>query len=135
MKNLRLNQDSGGNKFLNTPKSDLFSYEETDDFTEAVVEDVQTLSTLEVSVTVLGVESISTYYSCTKCGRKATLKHGSLLQCQSCHMLQKVASSTKQWFLRVLFENLQKRGDVISLSIYSAWPEIRDNMADERISD
>ena len=34
-------------------------------------------------------------------------------------MVQKVPSCTKQWFLRILFQNLKKSGDTFSLSIYN----------------
>ena len=49
--------------YLNTPKSNEFSFKE---FAETVVADVQLLSSVEVCASMIGVESISTYQACLK---------------------------------------------------------------------
>jgi hypothetical protein len=94
----------------------MFSFEEVEEFTEPVVEDVQILSTLDVCVSLLGVEPIS---ACRKCGKKTSSKNDSVLQCETCHMVKKSGSGSKLWFLRLLFENVKKPSDTISLSIFN----------------
>ena len=97
----------------------MFSFEEVEEFTEPVVEDVQILSTLDVCVSLLGVEPISAYRACRKCGKKTSSKNDSVLQCETCHMVKKSGSGSKLWFLRLLFENVKKPSDTISLSIFN----------------
>ena len=92
--------------YLNTPKSNEFSFEECQEFAETGVADVQLVSSVEVCASIIGVESISTYQACLKCGKKAIAAHGKLLKCESCYMLQKTAPANKRWFLRCLFANL-----------------------------
>ena len=79
LKNLRLKQD-GGSKYLNTPNSDMFSFEKVEEFIEPVVENVQVLSTLDVFVSLLEVESNSAYHACRKCGKKTSSKNNSVHQ-------------------------------------------------------
>ncbi|XP_028404097.1 uncharacterized protein LOC114526773 [Dendronephthya gigantea] len=118
LKNLRLKQN-GTTKYLNTPKSDTFSFEKVEEFTEPVIEDVQTLSTIDVCVSLLGVESISAYHACRKCGKKTSSKNEGVLQCETCRMVKKSGSASKLWFLRLLFKNVKKPSDTISLSIFN----------------
>jgi Zn finger protein HypA/HybF involved in hydrogenase expression len=79
----------------------MFSFEEVEEFTEPVVEDVQILSTLYVCVSLLGVESISAYCACRKCGKKTSSKNNSVLQCETCHMVQKSGSGFRDFSLRM----------------------------------
>ena len=94
-KNLRLKCENNGSMYLNTPKSNEFSFEECQEFAETVVADVQLVSSVEVCASIIGVESISTYQACLKCGKKAVAARGKLLKCESCHMLQKTAPANK----------------------------------------
>ena len=118
-KNLRLKRDNNGSIYLNTPKSNEFSFEEVQEFAETVVADVQLVSSVEVCASIIGVESISTYQACLKCGKKAVAVHGKVLKCEACHMLQKIAPSSKRWFLRCLFANLNNETETISLAIFN----------------
>ena len=117
-KNLRLKRENNGSMYLNTPKSNELSFEECQEFAETVVADVQLVSSVEVCASITGVESISTYQACLKCGKKAVAAHGKLLECESCHMLQKTAPANKRWFLRCLFSNLRNEAETISLAIF-----------------
>jgi hypothetical protein len=47
-KNLRLKRENNGSMYLNTPKSDQFSFEECEEFVETVVQDIQLFSSVEV---------------------------------------------------------------------------------------
>ena len=118
LKNLRLKRDNGS-MYLNTPKSNEFSFEEVQEFAETVVADVQLVSSVEICGSIIGVESISTYQACLKCGKKAVPVHGKVLKCEKCHMLQKIAPSSKRWFLRCLFANLNNETEKISLAIFN----------------
>ena len=118
-KNLRLKRENNGSMYLNTPKSDQFSFEECEEFATSVVEDIQLFSSIEVSASIIGVESISTYQACLKCAKKAVPKRGKVLECESCHMIQKVSPENKRWFLRCLFADLKNEGETISLAIFN----------------
>ena len=118
-KNLRLKRENNGSMYLNTPKSDQFSFEECEEFAETVVQDIQLFSSVEVCASIIGVESISTYQACMKCGKKAVLKNGKILKCEACQMLQKIAPANKRWFLRCLFANLINEEETISLAIFN----------------
>ena len=73
-----------------------FSAEECEAFEKTVVEDVQLFSTVEISASIIGVQSISNFQPCLKCRKKTVPKHGSkTLHCESCHMIQKVTPQSK----------------------------------------
>ena len=118
LRNLRLRRETGGSIYLNTPKSGQFSSAEVNSFSDSVVEDMQMFSTTEMSASIIGVESISNYQPCMKCGRKTAQLQGTALKCQNCNMVQKAVASKKQWFIRCLFAQSGKDGETISLAIF-----------------
>ena len=78
LENLRLKCENNGSMYLNTLKSNEFSFEECQEFAEIVVADVQLVSCVEVCASIIGVESISTHQACLKCGKKAVVARGKL---------------------------------------------------------
>ena len=82
--------------YLNTPKSDQFTFEECEDFAETVVQDIQLFSSVEICARIIGVESISTHEACMKCGKNAVLKNGKMMKCEACHMPKKISPANKQ---------------------------------------
>lgn len=72
-----------------------------------------------MTATILGVQILSKYLSCLKCGKKATTKPGSkIAQCDSCKMVQNATNCNTQWFARLLFQNVQNTKDRIELSVF-----------------
>lgn len=119
--NLRLKKDNSGIKYLNTPKTAGFSVKEVEDFKQllAEVQDVLELTTINMTATILGVQILSKYLSCLKCGKKTTTKPGSkIAQCDSCKMVQNATNCNTQWFARLLFQNVQNTKDRIELSVF-----------------
>ena len=106
-KNLRVKRNNYTQElYVNTAKEG-FSVEMTDDFEEKLPEPEPTvleMTTKEIEITIIGIKGISSYYICSSCGKKAVLV-GSLLNCESCKMKQRVMSDKKQWCARLFVQN------------------------------
>lgn len=123
-KALRLKQGPSGDKYLNTPRGGEFSYEEVDPFISplAKVEDIPTLTTLRMEASIVGVQQISKYLTCVKCGKKAESNPGtSFAICKNtkCNLKQKETSCKSHWFAKVVFGNTQKPSDTVTLSVFN----------------
>lgn len=123
-KGLRLKEGPSGNKYLNTPRGGEFSYEEVDPFTSplAEVENIPTLTTLQIQASIVGVQQISKYRTCVKCGKKAESNPGtSFAICKNtkCNLKQKETSCKSHWFGKVVFGNTQKPSDTVTLSVFN----------------
>jgi hypothetical protein len=93
--NLRLKESKFG-RYVNTPKSEKFSFEETTAFTEplvAIEENVKELTTSTVMAKIIGVQSATRNLLCVSCHKKVIQKSGSKIgtcESQGCKLVQKV---------------------------------------------
>ena len=106
-KNLRVKRNNYTQElYVNTAKEG-FSVKMTDDFEEELPEPEPTvleMTTKEIEITIIGIKGISSYYICSSCGKKAVLV-GSLLNCETGKMKQRVMSDNKQWCARLFVQN------------------------------
>ena len=106
-KNLRVKCNNYAKElYVNTAKEG-FMVEMTEDFEEDLAEPEPTvleMTTKEIDITIIGIRSISTYYICGSCGKKA-VQVGSLLKCETCKMKQRIMATSKQWCARLFVEN------------------------------
>ena len=54
---------------------------------------------------IIGVESVTKYLSCYKCNKKIQPTTSVIMECQNCHLKQKVAATKMHWYATVLFKN------------------------------
>ena len=79
----------------------------TGDFEEELPEPESTvfkMTTKEIEITIIGIKGTSNYYICSSCGKKAALV-GSLFNCESYKMKQRLMSDNKQWCARLFVQN------------------------------
>ena len=109
LKNLRI-KESYGTRYLNTPKSEHFEFEEIPAFTQslaAVATDIESLSQAKMSAKIIGVQSATKSLSCVACKKKVTIKtSGQIANCQSCKLMQKVNACSSLWILKFYFRTL-----------------------------
>ena len=106
-KNLRVKRNNNTQELCVNTAKEGFSVEMTDDFEEELAEPEPTvleMTTKEIQITIIGIKGTSNYYICSSCGKKAVLV-GSLLNCESCKMKQRVMSDNKQWCGRLFVQN------------------------------
>ncbi|XP_068726907.1 uncharacterized protein [Montipora capricornis] len=86
LKNLRI-KESYGTRYLNTPKSEHFEFEEIPAFTQslaAVATDIESLSQAKMSAKIIGVQSATKSLSCVACNKKVTIKtSGQIANCKA----------------------------------------------------
>lgn len=120
--NLRLKESKFG-QYVNTPKSEKFSFEETTAFTEplvAIEENVKELTTSTVMAKIIGVQSATRNLLCVSCHKKVIQKSGSKIgtcESQGCKLVQKVSACKCNWNVRLLFETTELKK--IHLTIFN----------------
>ena len=108
MTNLRL-KDSKFGRYVNTPKSQEFTFEESTPFSGPLVQledNNQQLTTSILLGKIIGVQS-ATRNLCISCYKKVTQKPGSkvaICQGQGCKLMQKVSSWKCNWHVKLLLE-------------------------------
>lgn len=105
--NLKVRIDKYSEKiYLNTAQQGT-TIEPTDPFTEILaidVEDPTEFVTTTVHGEFLGINYVHKYLSCCKCRKKVQATTSLIVECQSCHLKQKLKASIKHWYAQVLFE-------------------------------
>ena len=93
--------------YVNTAK-DGFKLEEAPDYTEQLA-DVQPtlldLATKDVTIMVIGVKTLSCYFECSACGKRAET-NGKLLKCDNCKLRQRITTENKQWYVKLFVQNI-----------------------------
>ncbi|CAH3180361.1 unnamed protein product [Porites lobata] len=109
LRNLRI-KESYGTRYLNTPKSEHFEFEEIPAFT-------QTLAAM--SAKIIGVQTATKSLSCVACKKKVTIKtSGQIANCQSCKLMQKVNACSPQWILKILFQNTNNISEKVAIMLF-----------------
>ena len=104
--NFRVKRNNYTNEiYVNTAKEG-FKLEQSPDFEEKLAHAEPTvldMTTKEAKINVIGIKTISSYFSCTACGKKGD-KSGKLLICQACKLTQK--PKNKNWYAKLFVENV-----------------------------
>ncbi|CAH3157330.1 unnamed protein product, partial [Porites lobata] len=121
LRNLRI-KESYGTRYLNTPKSEHFEFEEIPAFTQtlaAVATDIESLSQAKMSAKIIGVQTATKSLSCVACKKKVTIKtSGQIANCQSCKLMQKVNACSPQWILKILFQNTNNISEKVAIMLF-----------------
>ena len=96
------------NVYLNTAKYGT-EIKLTEDFTEVLAVPLTQDTTQFVSTTIegeiLGITTINSYFSCFKCNKKLQQStSATYLECNNCHLKQKLKPSSKHWYAQVLVQ-------------------------------
>ena len=89
--------------YINTGKEGV---EQSTDFEEKLADAQPTvldMTTKEAKINVIGIKTISSYFSCTACGKKRD-ESGKLLIYQACKLTQK--PKNKNWYAKLFVENV-----------------------------
>ena len=121
MRNLRV-KVTKTDRYLNTAKTEKFTYTETEPFTHPLVDVAEELSVI-TSMTwtgqILGIQQVVKTLSCRSCGKTVNEQaNGVLGECSSCKMSQVLSSCSAHWFLKAQVENVNKTGEKLKLSFY-----------------
>lgn len=104
--NFRVKRNNYTNEiYVNTAKEG-FKLEQSPDFEEKLADAEPTvldMTTKEAKINVIGIKTISSYFSCTACGKKGD-ESGKLLICQACKLTQK--PKNKNWYAKLFVENV-----------------------------
>ncbi len=111
LKNLRL-KATKTDRYLNTAKTEKFTFSETQPSEYPLVEVDQSLSVVTSTTwtaKILGIQQITKQASCVSCGKSVNqLSNGILGECssKSCGMNQVLSSCPAQWYLKVPVQNI-----------------------------
>lgn len=116
--NLRAKKDNySGEIYVNTAKEG-FKIEETDNFAEDLAEIEPTITDMTtkettISISIIGVKNISSYYVCSACGAcgRNTEQSGKLLKCNSCNLRQRITPEAKHWFAKVFAQDTDTKSN------------------------
>ena len=121
LRNLRV-KVTKTDRYLNTAKTEKFTYTETEPFTRPLVDVAEELSVI-TSMTwtgrILGIQQVVKTPSCRSCGKTVNERaNGVLGECSSYKMSQVLSSCPAHWFLKALVENVNKTEEKLKLSFY-----------------
>ena len=118
---MRLKESKFG-RYLNTAKSEKFTFEETIPFTQRLVDiedDVQQMITSTVFAKIIGVQSATRNFLCVSCYKKVIQKlRCKVGNCQGCNLMQKTSSCKSKWNVRIWFETEEPKR-MIRLTIFN----------------
>lgn len=121
LSNLRV-KGSKSEKYLNTAKTEKFTFKELEPFTQPLVqvhEDLS-LSTTTWTAKILGIHRATKQSTCVSCNKIVTPQsNGILAECTSCKMTQVLSSCPVQWYLKIFVQNTDKVEQKHKLSFYS----------------
>lgn len=119
--NLRIKENYyTSEKLLNTAKNG-FQVEQAPPFDEDLPEvqpSLANLSVKETKVSIIGIKTVSTYFSCRACSKKLE-KDENLMKCTSCKLKQKANPTTKQFYARIFVEDVARKSDTFYLSFFN----------------
>ena len=121
LRNLRV-KVTKTDRYLNTTKTEKFTYTETGPFTHPLVDVAEELSVI-TSMTwtgrILGIQQVVKTRSCRSCGKTVNEQaNGVLGECSSCKMSQVLSLCPAHWFLKALVKNVNKTEEKLKLSFY-----------------
>ena len=82
--------------------------EQAPDFTEELAAAKPTLlemSTKDVTISIIGVKTLSSYFVCSACGKIAE-ETGKLLKCDTCKLQKRVSPESKQWYVKLFVQDI-----------------------------
>ena len=97
-------------RYLNTAKVEEFKFEESENFSDSLVQPDQPLyqETTLPDCQVIGVTEATKTLCCVSCSKKCIFRpDSSLVQCtsNSCKLMQKVELCKSQWYLRIMVKD------------------------------
>ena len=123
LKNVRM-KATKTDRYLNTTKSEKFTFSETEPFQyplEEVDECLAVITSTTWTAKILGIQQIKKEASCVSCGKVVNQISNSILgECssKSCGMNQVLSSCVAQWYLKALVQNVDKPDQKQRLSFY-----------------
>ena len=99
-------------KYINTPKSEKFSFDEVEKFERDLVpieNDMVSLTMATVHGKIVGVMNVSKSVVCISCFKKVTPKTDKVGNCESCKVMQFLNSCPRHWYLRVLVQTNENK--------------------------
>ena len=119
-------------KYLNTAKTEKFSFKETEPFSEPLIDVNADLASMEgttINGKVIGVLQITSSVSCISC-KKKVIRHkdsDELGQCEDCKLIQILSSCGTQWYMRILVQSSTNPTEHRKLTMFHQ--QIQDFMA------
>ena len=109
--NFRVKKNNYTNEiYVNTAK-DGFQAQECHPF-EEVLPDVQPnitdIATKEATVSIIGVESLTKYNTCSACGRKME-GSGKTVKCEPCKLKQRISPGSTSWYACLFLQNRETK--------------------------
>ena len=120
LSNLRV-KGSKSEKYLNTAKTEKFTFKETEPFAQPLVQVHEDLSLTTTTWTakILGIQQATKQSTCVSCNKIVTPQSNDILaECTSCKMTQMQSSCPVQWYLKILVQNTDKLEQTHKLSFY-----------------
>ena len=97
---------------VNTPEKG-FSLEATEDIKDplspAKPSLIIDLAAKTVDIFIIGIKSLSKYFDCSACGKKAEQSVNKLLKCGSCHLKQRLTKDKERCFAKLFVEDLTNK--------------------------
>ena len=109
-----------GNVYLNTAKYGM-EIKPPEDFTEVLAvpltQDITQFVSTTIEGEILGITTINSYFSCFKCNKKLQQStSATYLDCNNCHLKQKLKPSSKYWYAQVLVQYSDNKKTSITLN-------------------
>ena len=121
MKNLKVRKYDGI-KYLNTPKDENCSTEETEDLQGQLAEVNQqyVLTTVEVEATIAGLNSVTKNINCSACHYSfhPAASKSQIITCTNCKLSQKLSACPNNWRLRMLINTIASPSRKLYLTLY-----------------
>ncbi len=122
LRNLRL-KESCGEKYVNTPKTGEFKFEDAIDLNSLAEADDLPLETVStISADIIGISSLTKSLLCVGCKGKVDAKGNVFGVCSAstCKMKQKISSCRANWFASILVQNKDDSSKNLRLAVFNA---------------
>ena len=120
LRNLRL-KESRGEKYMNTPKTGEFTYENATELERlADTDDIELEAVYTISATIIGISSVTKSLSCIACKGKVEVQDEKFAVCNTCKMKQKTSACRSNWFASIMIQSEEDSSKNIRLAVFNS---------------